>query len=120
MNVLEELDGIVAGKLAVLKTFIALIRLESKLAGLSVYPLLLNICLLLIVLMTVWATGTLLLGYSFFLICHNVLIAIGIVFLLNLAVVFGLFKYLSSNLRQMSFEKTRQYLLQREGGKDDQ
>ncbi|MGQ3892116.1 hypothetical protein [Legionella sp. CNM-4043-24] len=120
MSVLDDLDGYVTGRLAVLKTIIALVRLESRLAGLSIFPLLLTICLLLVVMMSLWASSMLLLGYSIMQFSHSLLLSVLCVTVFNLLTVLALAKYLLFNLQQMSFEKTRQLLLQRAGGVDGQ
>lgn len=114
MKIIEEIEGLVSSKLAVMKTMMSIIKLETRLAGLSIFPLLLNVCMLLIVLMTLWASTMTLLGYFLIVTFDNPMLAIGSIVLLNLAIILGLSKYLAFNLKQMSFEKTREYILNKE------
>jgi hypothetical protein len=111
MKILEELAGLVAEKLGAFKTIIAIVKLETRLARLSVYPLLLNLCMLLIVSMGLWFSTMTLLGYAALLAFDNIMKAIVSILLLNVVFLIGLLKYLSFNLKNMSFEKTRAHLL---------
>ena len=114
MSLFVDIESLVSAKLDVMKTAVSILKLETRLAGLSVYPLLLNLCLLLIGLMGVWTSTMIAIGYMLTLLIPNILGCIGIVVLLNTGVVFGLLRYLSFNLKNMSFEKTRQYLAHQE------
>ena len=109
MAFFEHLEGLVSSKLGILHTAIAMVKLEARLAGLSIFPLLLNVCFLFVVLITLWFTAMLLLGYFAIVAFGNNLLGVLLVFLFNLAVFFVLLNYLSFNLRKMSFEKTRKY-----------
>ncbi len=111
MEILEEIAGLVAEKLGAFKTVIAIVKLETRLARLSVYPLLLNLCMLLIVSMGVWFSTMTLLGYFALLAFDNIMKAMMSILLLNVVFFIGLLKYLAFNLKNMSFEKTRAYLL---------
>ncbi|KTD60063.1 hypothetical protein [Legionella shakespearei] len=119
MKVLEEAEGYVSDKLGVIKKLLSLMRMEAQLAGLSVYPLLLNLCALFIVFITVWLLAMILIGYGISLVLGNLLLVVFCVFLLNLACLLGLLKYLAFNLRNMSFEKTRNYFTQKENNNYD-
>lgn len=110
MEALKQIEELVSTKLAIIKTIFSIIKLETRLAGLSIFPLLMNVCMLLIVLMSVWVLISLLMGYGILLIFHNVLISLLSVFFVNLIILLSLIKYLTYNLRNMSFEKTRAYL----------
>lgn len=114
MSFFLEIENLVSAKLEVVKTAVSIFKLETKLAGLSIYPLLLNLCCLLIGLMGIWTSSMLAIGYILELWVHNLLLCILAVLLLNTFLVFGLLKYLSFNLKNMSFEKTRQYLAKKE------
>ncbi|KGP62663.1 hypothetical protein EP47_10580 [Legionella norrlandica] len=114
MNIIEELEGLISSKLGVIKTIIIIFRLEAKLFGLSIYPLLLNLVMILVVLMTIWLSAMLFLGYSMMLVCDNPLYVLGFVLVFNLMLMFGLFKYMQFNLKNMSFEKTRDYFSNKE------
>lgn len=114
MSLFEEIEGLVSAQLDVVKTAVSILKLETRLAGLSVYPLLLNLCLLLIGLMSAWTTSMVALGYILTMMIPNILICILLVLLLHVGIVFGLIRYLSFNLKNMSFEKTRQFIASKE------
>jgi predicted membrane protein len=114
MKLLEETEGYVSDKLGVIKKLLSLMKMEAQLAGLSVYPLLVNLCALFIVFITVWFLAMFLIGYGISLVLGNLVWAVFCVFLLNLACLLGLLKYLAFNLRNMSFAKTRNYFTQKE------
>jgi hypothetical protein len=121
MEILKQAETLVSAKLAVIKTLFTMIRLEARLAGLSVFPLLVNICMVFVILMTVWLLTSLLMGYGIFLVAHhNILLSLFLVFLINLGVLLGLIKYLAFNIKNMSFEKTRAYFSQNKSMDDEQ
>lgn len=119
MRVLEEIEGLVSSKLKLIKTIVSLIKLESRLAGLSIYPLILNICMLFVILITVWLSSMCLMGYLILLVSDNPLLPVFFVLLLNLMILLGLLKYLSFNLKSMSFERTRAYFSEKESADHD-
>jgi hypothetical protein len=119
MKFFEQLEGLVSSKLATLKTIQSIFKLEARLAGLSVYPLLLNLCMLFVVLITFWLSAMLLIGYFALLYFGSVHLAIILIVFLNLGLLLALLKYLSFNLTNMSFEKTRTYLSSKESNEDD-
>lgn len=119
MNVLEHIEGLVSTKLQVFKTVISLIKLEARLAGLSIAPLILNICMLFVVFITVWLSTMFLVGYLTLIACNNLIISTLIVLFLNLGLLLGLYKYLGFNLKSMSFEKTRAYFSENESPHHD-
>ena len=110
MEALKQAEALISAKLSVIKTMFSVFRLEAKLAGLSVFPLVLNVCMLFVVLITLWLSTMLLAGYFVLLKTHNIPVSLGLVLLLNLLLLLGLLKYLSINLKNMSFVKTREYL----------
>lgn len=112
MEAFKQLEALVSAKIAVIKTACSLIGLEARLAGLSFFPLILNICMLLVVLITVWLSTMFLLGYFVLLVSHHFLLSIFLTLLLNIGLLLGLLKYLSFNIRNMSFQKTREYFSQ--------
>lgn len=115
MNLFDELQGYLSGQFNSIKTVISLIRLEAKLAGLTVIPLVINLFLLLIVSTTIWVALMCLIGYgAFILLYHNYWLTIGSILLINLLILGGLLKYLSFNIKLISFEKTRAYFNQPE------
>lgn len=110
-TVIEEIAGLVSSKIDTIKTMIDIVKLETRLAGLSVYPLIINVCMLFVVLITLWLS---IMGTVFYFInafVHNPFISILCVLSLNVLSLLGLLKYLSFNLKKMGFEKTRQYIL---------
>ncbi|MBI2785313.1 MAG: hypothetical protein HYX60_02980 [Legionella longbeachae] len=120
MEAFKQLESLVTAKIDVVKSICSIIKLEAKLAGLSIFPLLLNICMLLVVLISVWLTTTLLLGYLIFLTSNHLLLSIGFVLLLNIGLLFALLKYLSFNLKSMSFQKTREFFSQNKSDENDE
>jgi hypothetical protein len=119
MEALKQVEGLVSAKLSVIKAVLSLIRLEARLAGMSVFPLLLNICLILIVSMTFWLVTSVLIGYEIFVVSNDVPLSIFLVFLLNLGVLLVLAKYLAFNIKNMSFVKTRSYFSENKSMDDE-
>jgi len=119
MPVLEELEGLISSKWGIFTSLLSLIKLEVKLAGLSIYPLLLNLFMLFIILITVWCAAMLMFGYWIMQAYNSGFIAISAVLLLNTVLLVILLKYLMFNLRSMSFEKTRLYLSRQKEGNDN-
>ena len=120
MEILEEIKGLISSKIGVIKTVFAIIKLETRLAGLSVYPLLLNVCMLFVVLMLLCFSCLLWLGYFIIFMVGNIHIAIGSIIFVNVVLLVGLFKYLMFNLQKMSFEKTRAFISKKESDHDEQ
>ena len=111
MKLFEEIEGLVSNKIGIMKTMISIVKLETRLAGLSVYPLILNICAVLIVSMGIWLTSMVLIGHSISVWSGNISLGITAVLSLNILMLLGLLKYMSFNIKNMGFEKTRAYLL---------
>lgn len=109
MKVIEEIEGLVSSKLNVIKSTFAMFKLEAKLFGLSVFPLILNICFLFVILLSLWLCVMVSLGYLVLIISNSFLLAITLVLLLNVGLLVGALHYLRFNLTNMSFEKTRDY-----------
>jgi len=108
MKVIEELEGLVSSKWGVVTSLISLIKLEARLAGLSIVPLLLNLFVLFIVLTTVWLTAMVMLGYGILHLYGSGMIAISSVLLINIVALAILIKYLTFNLKKMSFEREKE------------
>lgn len=119
MEALKHVETLVSAKLSVIKTVFTLVQLEARLAGLSVFPLLLNLCMLFVVLITFWLLTSLLIGYGILVASNNMLLSLVLVFLLNLGMLLGLAKYLAFNIKNMSFEKTRAYFSQNKSLDDE-
>lgn len=120
MDVLKQIEQFFSARIALIKTMCTMMQLEARLAALSIFPLLISICLLLIILMTSWLLISLLVGYGILLFSNNFLLSLFLVFLLNVVLLLCLVKYLAFNLKNMSFEKTRAYFSQNKSIDDEQ
>lgn len=112
MEIFKQLEDLVSAKITIFKTVFKIIGLETRLAGKSIFPLLLSTCMLLVFFMTSWLSITVLIGYGVFVLSQNYLLSIVIVLLLNLILCGALAKYVFYNINCMSFEKTRAYFSQ--------
>ena len=110
------MEAFVSSQLNVIKTGLSMTRLEAKLALLSIYPLIINVCMLFVVLLSTWFTTMGMLVYELMHLVNSLILALSGVLILNIIILAILLKYLSINLRNMSFEKTRAYLAR---GKDE-
>lgn len=110
MHLLHEIEGYFSHRLAALQSFYTLIKLESKLAVLSLLPALISVVCLVVVLPSLWLSISVLLAYGIFYYSGQLWIAIVSVSLLNLVLCMGLIKFLLYNFKNMSFERTREYL----------
>ncbi|KTD21772.1 hypothetical protein [Legionella londiniensis] len=119
MRLIEELIGLVSSKLAIVGNLFSLIKLEARLLGLSIVPLLLNLCLLFVILSATWLTLSLLIGFLIYLNYPSVLIAILGVLLLHLLLLGLLIRYLLFNLQNMSFRETRKFLSNRNNDREE-
>ncbi|QDP72645.1 hypothetical protein FOG18_08795 [Legionella israelensis] len=115
MKAIDELTGLVSSKLEVFKAIFSLIKLEIRLAGLSVFPLLLNLCLLIVILLSTWISIMVLGGYALEKLFDSIFLALVSVCGLNILFFIILLRYLKFNLKKMSFEKTRQILADTKG-----
>lgn len=120
IKLIEHIEGLVSSKLSLLQTLFSLFKLEAKLAGMTVYPLLLNLCLLFIVLITAWLSGMVLIGYVSVFFLGTTILGISFVLLLNLCIFWLLLVYFRYNLNNMSFEKTRACLSTTESDEHDE
>ncbi|MDI9818180.1 MULTISPECIES: hypothetical protein [unclassified Legionella] len=115
INFIEHLEGLIASKVALSKGLFTLLKLEARLAGLTVYPLLINLGMLIALCFSTWLTAVFLAGYIIMLFA-GMLAAIITVLLVNLLMLFFIIKRLILCLRHMSFEKTRALLHQPKDG----
>jgi len=119
MGVLDEFEGLITSQWDSMKTLISMIKFEMKLARLSIVPLIFSICMMLVVLMTLWGTVMSMVGYGIWLTYHSIMAALSGVVLVNL-LLFGLLKwYLSFNIHNMCFEHSRHYLKSRSTTSND-
>ncbi|KTC64795.1 hypothetical protein Lade_2089 [Legionella adelaidensis] len=112
MKPIEDIEGLLSGNLGVMKALFSLIKLEARLAGLSIAPLLISLVMLLIVIATIWATAMLMLGLGFYYLFNNALAASGLTLLVNIIILAILSKVIFTNIKHMSFEKTRNFFSQ--------
>lgn len=109
MNIIKETEQFISNKVEGIKALFSLITLEAQLAGLSIYPVLITLCLLFAIAITTWWALVVFIGYVFIITLHSVLWAILFVLFLNIGLISALLAYLSFNLKNMSFPKTREY-----------
>ncbi len=109
MKIFEHIEGLVSSKIDVAKSVMTMVKLETKLAGMSIYSVLLNLCFLMTALISVWAASMFLLGYLISLALNSPLMGVVGVLLFNLILIIVTHAQLKSNLKKMSFEKTRDY-----------
>lgn len=107
MKFIEHLDGLVSSKIEIAKGIYTLFKLEAKLAGMNIYPLLFSLCLLIPIVLTLWLSLMVLIAYLMFVLTDMTLIAIITVLILNLGISIYLIKNLKGCLQQMSFKNTR-------------
>lgn len=119
MGLKDDLEGFVSTKLSIIKTILSIVKIETRLAGLSVFPLIVSLCLLLIVISTTWLLTISLLGYWISLHSGSVFLAFLVLILLHAIIFLGLVKYLIFNIKNMSFEKTRAIFSNKESQNDD-
>lgn len=120
MNSLDNLERLVSAKISVVKNLFTLIKLEARLAGLTVFPLILNLCMLVIVLSTIWLSAMVMLGFAANLLIHNVLLSIFLVLALNSVFLVVLLNYFSNHINKLSFPNTRNYFSQTETNEYEQ
>ena len=114
MKLFENIEGFASDCLSLIKTIVSIFKLEAKLARLSVFPLLLNFCMLFIIAITIWLSSLFILGYYVALAFNSIIIALAIILLINLLILISLIQYLKFNLRNLSFVKTRAYFSKKE------
>lgn len=110
MRFIDEIEGLVSSQLNVIKAALSLTRLEARLAMLSIFPLLINVCMLFAVLLSAWLMVIGMLGYELMQAFDSVILAMSGVLIVNILLLSLLVSYLLFNLKSMSFKKTRAYL----------
>ena len=120
MRILKEIEGLVSSNLAVVKAIVSLFKMETRLAILSIPPLLLSVFMLMMVFVTAWLSTLLFIGYFVMLASSSIIVANGSVLLFNIVLFFCLLKYLAFNLKHMRFEKTRQSISTKRAPDDDE
>lgn len=113
MNILKQLEGYFSGKVAIFKTVASIFKLEMKLAALSFYPFIINICLILVLIMSFWLISITLIGYFLYLWLGGIIPALLSILFLNLLLILVIHRLIKFNLKKMSLEKTRTYFLKK-------
>ncbi|KTC73096.1 hypothetical protein Lbir_1148 [Legionella birminghamensis] len=108
-NLFESISGLVSSKLESYKLFTKIVQLETKLAAMGVLPLIIHTVMLLIMSMTVWLLIMSLIGYGLFYILGSIALSLLLTVVLNLGIMYTIYRLAVSNLKKMSFEKTREY-----------
>lgn len=108
-NFITHLEGLIGSKVAMAKDGLALLKLEAKLAGLNIMPLLINLALFVALFFSTWLMFMILIGYGITLLLDPIR-AFFITFFLNICVLGFVLKKIFSCINQMSFQKTRALL----------
>jgi hypothetical protein len=110
MSLFDDASSFFSHQLHALKACVTLVKLETKLAILSIYPFFVTSIIAIILAMATWLIGVALGGYVLIdTYGHPVLVLSGL--LLVHLILLGLsLKHALSNLKQMSFEQTRMLL----------
>lgn len=116
MNIIQALESLVSGKLNIIRTLMVMMKLEARLAGQSILPLLLNVCMILGILITFWILTLSLIGYFLMMYVHNLLHVLLMIWGFNVIVLIVLYKSMQFNLNNMSFERTRRFFSKKEQG----
>ena len=112
MSVLKTLEELVISQFQIVKTIATLFKLEARLAKISIAPLIITTCLMLIILSCVWMIFMALVGVAVYTAIHNVLFALLIVLICNILALCLLCMMIRHNINSMGFEKTRAYFTQ--------
>ncbi|CAM2916679.1 hypothetical protein [Legionella worsleiensis] len=107
---LHHLEGYLTEYFSLGKTFLKLIRYETRLAGQSIIPLVLTLCMFFVILITTWFTMAVLFGCGVYALSGSFAVSCSAVLVLNLLILFILMQYLTFNLKNMSFINTREFL----------
>lgn len=107
MNLFNSVGGLISSRLGFAKDIFTLFRLEAKLAGLNLYSVLISIISSLVLLLSIWITVVILIGYLVLFLGGNIIVALFTVLLLNCLLLALILRLLAIRLKQMSFEKTR-------------
>ena len=108
MEFLGQLEGIISNKLAIVKGVWSLFKLETQLARLSIVPLLISLSAIIALILVIWLTAMLLIGYLMTVfLSHSIWLSMTAVLVINICLLFAAFRILIRSLRRMSFEQTR-------------
>jgi|GEM_PF-2280044 len=110
MKFIEHLDGLISSKINSVKGLWTLFKLEAKLAGLTVLPVLISVALLSALAITMWLTTMVFLGCLLHIYGTSLLASIGFVLVLNCCLLLLVGNFLKRGINKMSFSKTRSCL----------
>ncbi len=110
MEFIDQLDGLVSSRWQALKGILSIFKLEARLAKLSIVPLVINLLVLFILLGSTWLSALLLIGYGLAVYFNSFFVSAIGVFALNAGLLLLIVRFSLTNLRRMSFEKTRECL----------
>lgn len=105
---IEHVEGIIVSKVSLLKDFYALIKLEARLAGMNVIPLMICCALMFALITGFGLTLISLTGYILFLLTDNLMIVMSLLLLIMIIGMFFVARVALGCIRQMSFERTRE------------
>jgi hypothetical protein len=111
MKFINHLEGLLVSKYTIAKALLTLFKLEAKLAGLNIAPLLISIGAITALCFSGWLLLVMLIAYPIMLLL-NPFVALFIIFALNVLALGFAVKSLMLCVKQMSFEKTRALLTQ--------
>lgn len=107
MEFLRHLESLLSNKLGIAKDLFKLFKLEARLAGMSVFPLLLSLSLVIAFVLTLWLTFMLLIGDLILILTQKPLLAIASLLVMNLILTLFFVRILKQRLEQISFARTR-------------
>lgn len=110
MEFINHLEGLISDKLTIVKDLWTLFKLEARLAGLTIFPLLIVLGMLISMIFTLVITSMLLIGLLITKYTGEPLFAVGYILVANLFILLYLLLNLKKRLRQMSFAKIRSCL----------
>lgn len=110
MKLTGHFAGLISSRFAVVRDLFSLIMLEARLAGASLMPLLILLCIFFVLFMSFWLILIGLISYIFWILLGDILLVINIIFLLNLLLLFVILKSIKIRANRISFAKTREVL----------
>ncbi|WP_028387877.1 hypothetical protein [Legionella fairfieldensis] len=110
MKLIEELEGFFSSRIAIIKDFYVLAKLEASLAGQSIYPLILYLSVLMPLICAIWLTLMLTLGVVLFPFLESMVLILLIVLSLNVCFLIVIIQKIKKLLKEISFSRTRSCL----------
>jgi hypothetical protein len=110
MKFLSHLEGFIFNRIRIIRDIFTLFKLEAELASLNLYPLLVNLLILLVFLFSSWSLIVVSLAYLILQLTEQIWTTIGILSLLHAILLIVAGKLLSKRVQQISFKNTRALL----------